>query len=133
MKTLNITLVVAALTLAFSASSMAQSMSKSDHKAAEEKIEAEYKSAKTGCNSFAGNAKDICMAEAKGKESVAKAELEALYKPSPKLTTKFVLRKLRQSIRLPKKSATHLLAQSRINALPKPERHLIRSNYFDLI
>ena len=48
MKTLHITLFAAALTLAFSASSSAQSMSKTEHKAAEEKIEAQYKSAKTG-------------------------------------------------------------------------------------
>ena len=34
------------------------------------------------------NAKDICVKEAKGKEDVAKAELEAQYKPSPKATQK---------------------------------------------
>jgi hypothetical protein len=43
---------------------------------------AEYKSAKTACDSFADNAKDICLAIAKGKERVAKAELNAPYKPS---------------------------------------------------
>ena len=32
--------------------------------------------------SFDGNAEDICLAEAEGKEEVAKAELEARYKPS---------------------------------------------------
>jgi hypothetical protein len=31
------------------------------------------------------NAQDICMAEAKGKEKVAKAESEAKYKPSKML------------------------------------------------
>lgn len=84
MKVANITLIAAALTLAFSASSMAQGMSKTAHKAAEEKIEAEYKAAKTGCDSLAGNAKNICLAEVKGKESVAKADLEVEYKPSAK-------------------------------------------------
>jgi hypothetical protein len=84
MKTLKITLIAAALALGFAAGAIAQSMSKIDHKTAEEKIESDYKSAKTGCSSLAGNAKNICMAEAKGKESVAKAELEAAYKPSPK-------------------------------------------------
>lgn len=88
MKTLKITLIAAALSLAFNASSFAQGMSKTAHQAAEEKIEAEYKSAKTGCNSLAGNAKNICLAEAKGKESVAKSELEVEYKPSAKLQEK---------------------------------------------
>lgn len=84
MKTLKITLIAAALTLGFSVGAMAQSMTKGDHKMAEEKIESSYKAAKTGCNSLAGNAKNICMAETKGKESVAKADLEASYKPGPK-------------------------------------------------
>ena len=84
MKKLNITAITAAVALAFSASAIAQSMSKTDYKAAEDKIEAGYKSAKDGCGPLAGNAKNVCMAEAKGKESVAKAELEAVYKPSPK-------------------------------------------------
>ena len=30
------------------------------------------------------NAKDVCMAEAKGQEKVAKAELEAMYRPTEK-------------------------------------------------
>jgi hypothetical protein len=37
---------------------------------------------------MSGNAKDICMAEASGKEKVAKAELEANYKPSGKASRK---------------------------------------------
>ncbi|HEX2334636.1 MAG TPA: hypothetical protein VHI32_15865, partial [Burkholderiales bacterium] len=36
--------------------------------AAEERIEQEYKAAREKCNSMEGNAKDICMAEAKGKQ-----------------------------------------------------------------
>ena len=84
MNNLNITTIAALFALAFSASAIAQSMSKDDYKAGKEKIAAEYKSGKAGCNSLAGNAKDICVAEVKGKESVAKAELEAGYKPTPK-------------------------------------------------
>jgi len=51
----------------------------------ERNIAAEYKSAKAKCGSLAGNAKDICVEEAKGKRKVAKAELEARYKPSKKM------------------------------------------------
>jgi hypothetical protein len=34
------------------------------------------------CDSFADNARDICMTVTKGHEKVAKAQLEARYKPS---------------------------------------------------
>lgn len=81
---LNINVIALAISLAFSASAMAQNMSKTDYKAGKAKIETEYKSAKAGCASLSGNPKDICVAEAKGKEKTAKAELEASYKPTPK-------------------------------------------------
>jgi hypothetical protein len=45
----------------------------------EERIEAQAKAEKAKCDPMKGNAKDICMAEAKGKEKVAKAELDAKY------------------------------------------------------
>jgi hypothetical protein len=77
-----ITAILAVTCLSFSAGTMAQSMSKSEYKAAEKNIVAEYKSAKANCGSFADNAKDICIAEAKNKEMVAKILLEARYKPS---------------------------------------------------
>jgi hypothetical protein len=48
----------------------------------EDRIEAEYKAARERCDPMTGNAKDICQKEAKGKEKVAKAELDAKQKPS---------------------------------------------------
>lgn len=71
-----------AVGLAFSAGTMAQSLAKDDYKAGKNQIESQYKADKTACNSFSGNAKDVCVAEAKGREKVAKADLEASYKPS---------------------------------------------------
>jgi len=50
--------------------------------AEEDRIEAEYKAAKDRCDKMDGNAKDVCMKEAKGKEKVAKAELDAKKNPS---------------------------------------------------
>ena len=47
------------------------------HKAEKEKIAADYKADKAKCDGMKGNAKDVCMKEAKGKEKVAKAELDA--------------------------------------------------------
>jgi len=84
MNKLNITTIAAALALALSTGAMAQSVSKEDYKVGKEKIVAEYKSAKAACDASSGNAKDICVVEAKGKEKVARAELDASYKPSAK-------------------------------------------------
>src|SRR5437867_6563051 len=86
MKDLNLSAIALALVigLAFSVDAMDKSMSKEQYKSLEKNLEAKYKVDKAGCNSFAGNAKDICIAEAKGKMNIAKAELEAKYKPSAK-------------------------------------------------
>lgn len=84
MNKLNIKALVIAVSLAFSAGAMAESMSKNDYKAGKDKVAAEYKSAKAACASLSGNANDICKAEAKGKDKVALAELEASYKPTSK-------------------------------------------------
>jgi len=50
--------------------------------AEEDRIEAEYKAEKARCDTMSGNAKDVCIKEAKGKEKIAKAELDARAKPS---------------------------------------------------
>ena len=76
---------VVAVALAFSGAAFAaQGISKDEYKAGKDRIAADYKAAKASCGSLAGNAKDICVAEAKGREKVAKAQLEADYKPSDK-------------------------------------------------
>ncbi|WP_394807976.1 hypothetical protein [Nitrosomonas sp.] len=82
MNKFNISSILVALSLTFSGSSIAQNMSKDEHEAAEKSIVAQYKLDKEKCESLTGNAEDICVAEAKGKEKVAKAELEAKFKPS---------------------------------------------------
>ncbi|MGN1055329.1 MAG: hypothetical protein ACI4QS_01280 [Comamonas sp.] len=51
-------------------------LSNDEFKAEKDRIEAEYKAAKDQCKSMSGNAKDVCQEEAKGKEKVAKAELD---------------------------------------------------------
>ena len=86
MNKFNTSSILVALGLAFSVSAIAQNMSKDEHEAAEKSIVAEFKSDKAQCESLTGNAEDICIAEAKGKEKVAKAELEAKFKPSKEAT-----------------------------------------------
>ena len=61
-----------------------KTMSRDAYKADKDKIEAQYKADKDRCSSLSGNAKDVCQAEAKGKEKVAKADLEANYKNTDK-------------------------------------------------
>jgi hypothetical protein len=57
----------------------ADTMSKGDYAAGKTRIGAAYKADVSACASRAGNAKDICLQEAKGKERVALAELEYGY------------------------------------------------------
>lgn len=70
-------LVVAAL-LAFPLA-QAATMAKADYQAGKTRISAQYKADKAACASFKANAKDICIEQAKGKEKVARAELEFAY------------------------------------------------------
>ena len=59
-------------------------LSKQERKAEQDRISSDYKAAKERCKDLKGNTKDICMAEAKGAQKVAKAELEARDKGTPK-------------------------------------------------
>ena len=76
------------ISFAFSVNAIAENLSKDEYKAADKRIAVEYKSDKARCASLAANAKDICKAQAKGKDNVVEAELEAQYKPSKKATYK---------------------------------------------
>jgi hypothetical protein len=78
--------VVMAAGLAVGSVAMAEGLTKAQYEAQEKVIETDLKAAKGACDSLAGNTKDICVATAKGKAHVAKAELTATYKPSSKHT-----------------------------------------------
>ena len=75
-------LIALALTALVATTGMA--MDKAEHTAAKDRISADYKMAKQNCDALKDNAKDVCMKEAKGTEDIAKAELEAQYKPDNK-------------------------------------------------
>ena len=94
MTQLNFTAIALAVTLVFSTSAIAEGvLSKADYKAGKEKISADYKMAKASCASLSGNASDICVADAKGKQGVAKAELKASDKPSLKASYEVMVAK----------------------------------------
>jgi len=76
-------------------------MSKAAYEQAKNDADAQYKLDKGACSSLAGNAKDICVAEAKGKDHVAKADAEAAYAHTPKA---------RQSARVAHAQATYDVA-----------------------
>jgi hypothetical protein len=59
-------------------------MSKDAYAQAKTNADAQYKIDNDACSTRSGNAKDICVAEAKGKEAVAKADAEAAYENTPK-------------------------------------------------
>ena len=84
--TLKTTLAIAAV-LAL-ATAQAATMDKAAYKDAKTQISAAYKSDKATCAPMKGNAKDICMQQAKGKEKVALAENEFAYTGKPADQTK---------------------------------------------
>ena len=57
----------------------AAAMTRADYQAGKTRISTDYKADKSACAAQAGNAKDICVEEAKAKEKVARAELEYGY------------------------------------------------------
>jgi hypothetical protein len=63
-------------------------MTKDDYAVAKSNADAQYKTDNDACSPLSGNAKDICVAEAKGKDSIAKADAEAAYENTPKARQK---------------------------------------------
>jgi hypothetical protein len=63
-------------------------MGDAEYKASRDQVDAQYKSESRNCDKLSGNAKDVCMAEAKGHRNVARAELEANHKDTPKARAK---------------------------------------------
>ena len=104
MKKLTSTAIAAAVAMAFCTAASAASMTKDEYVAAKKGIEGEYKSAKAACDPMTGNMKDVCQAEAKGKERVALAEAEASYKPTAAH---------QRDVRLAKAKAVHSVAKEK--------------------
>lgn len=84
MRQLDIKAVALALGIVFGTAASAQGISQDEYKAGKDRIEADYKTDRAACASMSGNQNDICIAEAKAKEKIGRAELEASYKPTAK-------------------------------------------------
>ena len=83
-------------------------MAKTSYDSAIANAEAQYKIDKDGCASRTGNAKDICLAEAGGKEKVAKADAEAAYKNTPNA---------REDARIARAEASHSVGKEKCDDL----------------
>jgi hypothetical protein len=59
-------------------------MSKDAHDMAIKNAESQSKMDREACKSLSGNAKDVCIEEAKGKEKIAKADADAALEDTPK-------------------------------------------------
>ena len=62
----------------------ATGISSDEYKREKDRVEADAKAAKANCKTMKDNAKDICEAEAKGKEKLAKKELDYRKNPNDK-------------------------------------------------
>ena len=81
MKPINALLAAALCAAGLSANA---AITKDEHKTAVKNAEASYKSAKASCASLAGNAKDVCVAEAKVQKAYAIAKTDGEFKDTPK-------------------------------------------------
>jgi hypothetical protein len=78
-KTIRFNLSLLAIAMLALSGAQAANLAKADYTAGKTRIGAEFKADKATCAPLAGNAKDICVAEAKAKDQVALAELEFSY------------------------------------------------------
>jgi hypothetical protein len=82
----NLPLLAASLLMTFGCCAWAAGeppMSKEAFEAAVQKVELQGKSERKACDTKKGRAGELCTREAKAREKIARAELEAQYKPSP--------------------------------------------------
>ena len=69
----------------------AADMRRADFQSEMQRIDSEFDAAKARCDSYGGNAHDICLAEARGNLQVAKAELEERKAPSTRTRYKVLV------------------------------------------
>lgn len=84
MKHIRTLLIAGAVAALFGAGASAAGISDDSYQAQKKSIESQYEADQKNCDTMSGNPKDVCIAQIKGKEKVAKARLEAEKNPSPK-------------------------------------------------
>ncbi|MEO8674560.1 MAG: hypothetical protein ABI569_03225 [Casimicrobiaceae bacterium] len=76
--------MLAAAGLCAAGGASAQAMNKDAHSMAYKNAESQYKMDKAACDNMSGNAKDICVEDAKGREKIAKADADVAFESTPK-------------------------------------------------
>lgn len=102
---MNRQLMAVTLVLASGVPFSANALSDDDFKSQQKHIKAQYRADQQKCSGLAGNAKDICSAQAKGTEKVAKAELQA--------SRDNYTAEARHDLHLAKAEATHDIAKEK--------------------
>lgn len=105
-------LILIAASLGF-AGPAAGAMTKDEFDARKERLEADFDVAKRKCDTYSGNARDICMAQAKGRHRVARTELEERYKDSPKA---------RYNVRMARAEADYDVAKEKCDDRAGPQK-----------
>ena len=113
MKSFPYNILAVALLSSLALGASAQAMTKPEYKAQEEKIESNGKMSKDACDKLAGQPKSACVVEAKGATKVAKADLEASYKPS--VSTRY-------KVNVAKAEAAYDLAREHCNEKTKNDK-----------
>lgn len=108
MMTSRTTFVLLAAGLMAAAGVHAQTMDRQARDQAVERASQQYKADKARCDALSGNAKDICIEEAKGREKVARADAEAAYRHTPKA---------REDARVARADATYEVAKEKCDDL----------------
>ena len=83
-------------------------LTKDSYAEARKSADAQYKVDREVCSSRSGNAKDICVAEAKGRNDIARAEAAVAYEDTPAT---------RENLRVARARATHDVALEKCDDL----------------
>ncbi len=91
----------------------ALALTKTEYNTQKDQIRADYKVNRDKCGPMKGNAKDVCVLEAKGAQKVAKAELEMQYKPSAKNTREVNVAKADSAYKIAKEKCDDLAGNAK--------------------
>lgn len=117
MKSLATIAAAAAIALAVCTTPGAQGLGKAEYQAARKTLESDFRTAKIGCEPMLGNVRTICMADVRGREGIALAELVAAHYPSDDA---------RMDVRIAKARAGLAVARARCDDVPLPRKSTCR-------
>ena len=109
MKTWTPVAIVGAIGLAVCTSPWAQGLDKAEYQAARKTIESDFRTARIGCEPMLANVRTVCMADVRGREGVALAELRFAYDPTEEA---------RMEVRILKARAGLAVARARCDDVP---------------